>query len=229
MALTEANLQDAVQGLYEGDTSTPAATDEDYLARREIFNAAINRWEEYEGTLWRELWGTLTDAADGTKTTAASTLAYSAPTNFRFPGGYVRLSGDSNTYYRVIPVEKVQALDNVDKKVVYFTGNPQDGYNLNFLDQPEASKTILYEYYKTADTITATTDNLEMADPYFVVYFALARLYKQDNQIGNSTEAFREAESRLQQMKIKNMMQPPFQEHAIDDLDYFGGVLGFGK
>lgn len=228
MASTEETLQDTIQALYEGDTSTPGSTTEEYLARREMINAGINRWEE-ENVDWNELRATLTGAADGDKTTSGSTTQYDCPTNFRKPGGYVRLytTAGQSTYYSVIDPQKVQLFDNTDKKVCYFTGNPQDGYKLNFLDTHDAGQTISYEYYKTADKVTATSTTPEMADPYFIVYFVLARLYKEERP-GLARDYFNEAEARLSQMKVKNMTVAPWQENTIEDRLSTQGIGGFG-
>lgn len=227
--MTESDIQDAIHTMYEGDTDTPTSTDDDYLSRRTLIDAGINRWEQYEGTQWNELRVKLTDAADGDKTTSDGTLVYDCPTNFVFPGGYVRLNiGTTYQYYQVVPYEKIQLYDNNDKKICYFSGNPQDGYDLTFLDDPDGAYTISYEYYKSADTISATTTVPEMSDPYFLVYFVVSRLLQQDNRPQLAREYFTEAEARLQQMKVKNMTTAHWQGNTLMDRDFDQGIGGFG-
>lgn len=228
--MTLNSIQAAIHALYEGDTDTPTSGDDDYTLRTSIVNAGINRWEHEEGVLWNELWVSLDDAVDGTKTTSAATYSYSCPTDFRFPGGYVRLvdSNSQSTYFSVIPVEKAQLYDNENKNICWFTGNPQDGYKVNFLDTQTASQTISYEYYKTADTLSSSTDVPEMVDPYFLVYFAVSRLFELDGQFPSSTKAFQEAEARLSQMKVRNMQSTWYQDARVEDWSTEQGVGGFG-
>lgn len=229
--MTLDQVQQAIHTLYEGDTDVPVFGDDDYTTRTRLSNAAINRWEREDGVLWNELWVKLADAADGTKTTSASTYQYACPTDFAFPGGYVRLftTAGQSTYYSVIEPGKAQLWDNEDRKVCYFTGNPGDGYYVNFLDTHDASLTISYEYYKTADTLSNTTDVAEMADPYFMVYFSVSRLYELDNRISLSQKAFQEAESRLSQMRLRNMQPTWYQDSRVEDNEFEQGVAGFGQ
>jgi len=223
-------IQQAIHTLYEGDTDVPSSSEEDYSVRTRLINAAINRWEKEDGVLWNELWVKLSDAADGDTTTADGTLSYDCPSDFHMPGGYVRLvdANGSSTYYMVYPPHKAQLFDNEDKKVCWFDGNPSSGYDLNFLDDPDGSYTISYEYYKLADSLSSGTDIPEMGDPYFIVYFVLSRLYEIDGQMANATKAFQESESRLAQMKARNMQMGWYQDSRIEDWDLEQGVSGFG-
>lgn len=228
--MTQTQIQAAIHSLYEGDNDTPSEGSDDWNLRQSISNAAINRWEHEDGTFWAELWTKLEDAADGDTTTTAATYTYDCPSDFKNPGGYVRLidSDGGSTYYSVIPVDKVQLYDNQDKNIVYFTGNPSSGYKLNFLDTHDAGLTISYEYYKTADTLSAAASVPEMSDPYFIVYFVISRLYKQDGQTNNYRDAFQEAEARLAQMRTTNMLPAPWQENRVEDFFMEQGMGGFG-
>lgn len=229
--MTLDGIVQAVWTLYEGDTDTPSSGEEDYTLITRLANAAINRWEHEDGVFWSELWVNLTDAADGDKTSADGTLAYDCPTDFLRPGGYVRLvdSNSNSKYFSVIPIEKVQLFDNEDKQICYFTGNPQDGFTLNFLDDPDGTYTIYYEYYKSADTLSATSDIPEMSDPYFIVYFVISRMYELDGQQGSSSKAFQESEARLAQMRTRNFQEPNWQDNRIEDLTTEQGFGGFGR
>ena len=57
--MTEIEIQNMAQALYEQDQDTPDATSEDYLVRRSILNAGIGFWEAYDGTEWASLYTTL--------------------------------------------------------------------------------------------------------------------------------------------------------------------------
>jgi hypothetical protein len=200
--LTEEQIIDVVYALYETDDTGWASTSDEYLAARKYCNVAINRWEHYDNTEWRELWTKLTDAADGDKTTDG-TNQYDCPTNFVRPGSWVRVG---TTFYTVITPEKVAKYANSQDKFCYFSGNSSAGFKLNFNANLSMSTgdTIYYEYYKSATTFTATTSKTEMADPYFIVYFVLARFIKNDGE--DNMEEIRESDEKLEQMRVTNLV-----------------------
>lgn len=206
MALTENNIIDIVYSLYETDDDGWDATSDEYLAARKYCNTAIARWERYDNTVWRELWGTLTDAADGDKTTTASDYSYDCPTNFIRPCSWVRV-GSTPTYYQVLSPDKLAERDLASDKsnFVYFTGNPKDGYDLNFNNNLTLTTgdNVYYEYYKSATTFTATTSTTEMTDPYFIVYYVLARFLKNDGE--DYSEEANQADDLLENMRVANM------------------------
>jgi len=231
--MTESQLQDALNSLYEGDTNTPGSTDEDYLARRELMNAAINVWETYGNTLWNELYYSLADAADGTKTTTSGTSKYSCPTNFLNVNGYLRIvdaAGDS-TYYRQIQPLEAQLYDNQSSTPNYFyiTGNPSAGYSVNIHPTPSTTgSTIRYEYYASATALSATTSVPEMSDQYFPIYYALSRMYHIDGLSGKANETLGIAEGKLIAMKRRNGLLSHYQDNSIKDNAFSQGVEGFG-
>jgi len=228
--MTEAEAQSSLHRLYEGDNQVPSTTDEDYLVRRSYLNDAIRQWEQ-QG-MWRSLIGTLTSASDGTKTTTSGTSTYSAPTDFKRPVGFLRItdSEGSETYYENLPIEKVQLFDNdTTSRFYYITGNDQDGYTINIHGTPTTTGlTINYEYYKHADTLTATTDKFEMSDPYYAIYYALAQLFAGDGQGDRSTLALVEANDKLKVMKRNNMVAGFFQDNYVPDSYFELGGKGFG-
>ncbi len=227
--MTLQEIQESIQVLYEGDTDTPTSGSEDWNLRTELINAAINRWEKEGGVLWNELWVKLSDAADGDKTTAADTTSYDCPSDFKAIGGYVRLTGtDGTTYYKVIPTQDVQLYDNSTTALCYVTGNASNGFDINFISAPAAGLTINYEYYKEADTVSQTTDVLEMSDPYFAIYFTTSQLFSNDGRINEKRDEFVKAEARLRQMVVRNGQNPWWQDNTIKDTDFDQGVGGFG-
>lgn len=207
-ALTEQEIINDVYALYETDTGNWATSDEEYLAARKYANIAVRRHEHYDSTKWRELFVTLDDAADGTKTLTADTYDYACPTNFRSPASWVRTVDPANgavTYWRVIGSEESAKYASSQAKVCWFTGSEKAGFKVNF----NANVTLVtddeidYEYYKTATLFSATGGTTEMADPYFIVYFILARFLKNDGE--DNIEELQEADDRLETMRVNNM------------------------
>ena len=92
-----------LNSLYEADSTVPASTEEDYLVWTDLFNIAINLWENEEGVLWKELFVKLADAATGDKTVTADDYSYAVPTDFKFPAsGYVWVGTAPNaTAFRI--------------------------------------------------------------------------------------------------------------------------------
>lgn len=232
--MTESELQDALNSLYEGDTNTPSPTDEDYLARRELMNAGINVWETYGNTLWNELYYTLADAADGTKTTTAATSNYGCPTNFLNINGYLRIvdAAGNSTYYRQIQPLEAQLYDNQSSTPNYFfiTGNPSAGYSVNIHPIPASTGlTIKYEFYASATLLSDVTSISEISDQYFPVYYALSRMYHIDGLSGKANEALGIAEGKLITMKRRNGLVSHYQDNSVIDNAFSQGVEGFGN
>jgi len=183
IALTETQIIDAIYGLYETDDTGWSASSAEYLTSRIYINAGLQDWAMR--TTWRDLWSTLTSASDGDKTTTAGTWDYDCPTNFNAPNSWVRTtSGETNTFWRIIPTEMIGKYASADDNYCYFTGSKADGYVLNFNPRKTlvTGDTINYEYYKNPTLYTATTIQSEIPDPYYLVYYALARLLKNDGE-----------------------------------------------
>lgn len=229
--MTEQEIQEAIHALYEGDTSTPTESQEDYLVRRIAINTGINRWENYEGTFWKELFVSLDDAADGDKTTISGTSEYNCPSDYVSPVGYVRLAdGDGgSTYYTHKPTQDVQLYDNTTSgNFFYITGNKSTGRKLHLHPTPDATYTIKYDYYKSATSVTSASDIIEMSDPYFLVYFGVSRMYELDGSMDLAQKAFMEAESRLQTMAARNDLLGWWQPNSVPDSFYDLGGSAFG-
>jgi len=208
-ALTEQEIINIVYSLYETDTTNWESTEEEYLAARQFANVAIRRWEFYDNTKWRELYSNLTDSTSSgvVKTLTAGTYEYTAPDEFRSPSSWVRtLDGSNNpTFWKVIGAEKSADYANSTAKVCWFSGNDADGFVLNFNPKVTLTTdhTINYEFYKAASLFSTTTSTTEVPDPYFIVYFILARFLKNDGE-GN-IEELQEADDRLETMRVANM------------------------
>lgn len=229
MALTENNIIDIIYSLYETDNEGWDTTSSEYLSVRNFCNAAIKKWETFDNTTWRELWGTLSGAADGDKTITAGTYNYDCPTNFLRPSSWVRTTdaNDANTTWKVVSPEELARYTNSQDNFCYFTGNPKDSYQIHFNPNVTLTTgdTINYEYYKTATTFTTTTSVTEVPDPYFLVYYSLARLLKNDGE--DYSQEDNQWHELLENMRVANMtgyfdISDPLK-HSIT-IDY-----GFGE
>jgi hypothetical protein len=200
--LSENDIIHIVYAMKEGDDDGWETASDEYLAARRYCNVAINIWEFYESTIWRELWSTLTAAADGTKTTTAGTYSYACPTNFVRAGSWVRINGE---LFSIVVPERVASLTESDSNFVYFTGSIKDGFSLKINPRLtlKTGNVIEYEYYKTATKFTTTTSTTELSDPYFIVYFVLARFLKNDGEdFGDERDMY---ENKLELMQTTNI------------------------
>ena len=221
--LDEQTILRIVYSLTEGDADGWETTSDEYLAARIYANAAIVKWEFYDNTVWRELWTTLTDASDGTKTLTAGTYAYDCPTDMRRPGSFIRTGG--TTFWDLIKVENLAKYADTNGKFCWFTGSVKAGFKLNFNPNEvlATGNLIEYEYYKQATTFTAITSTSEVPDPYFIVYYVLARIVKNDGE--DNTEELQEADDRLETMRVANMSGYFDVENTIEETR----GEGFGK
>lgn len=226
MAYIATSLNDYISylnTLFNSSSTAPTAGEEDFTVWTSLANIAISMWEHEEGILWNELYAKLADAVDGDKTTAAGDYSYACPTNFRFPvcGTVWVGTGTNKTPFTVIKAEELQLYQNDTGNWCYFLmdGSPTLEFNPNLTIN--GGDTINYEYYKKATKLASGTDNFEMADPMFAVYFALAELKKEE---GNSGE-LQIATQKLEAMKTRNLMPSWYQnDQLINKTD-----VGFGN
>jgi len=206
---------DYLNVLFETDSSSPTSGEEDYTVWTDLANIAINLWENEEGVLWDELFVDVQAtgsevAAD--KVTTASTYEYVLPTDFKFPAsGYVWLgSGDNKTAYQVIKPQDVQLLENDGSRWCYFDFNSKKlCFNPNL--QFNGGENINYRYYKFATKLSSGSDEFEMSDPMFAVYYALSELKKDEGD----TSAGVIATQKLEAMKTMNMSGAWYQDDSF--------------
>jgi hypothetical protein len=200
--------------LYRGDSDVPATTDDEWTIFIRLANSSIARWDRVEDALWDELWSTLQVAADGTKVVATATSSYVAPTNFRFPGGNIRIySGTSQEMW--IPLIEPEELENHQNgTVAWFTGSGvTKTLNLRIAGTAPTVDyngwNIDYQYYKAPTALTTAdtgTTVLEMSDPYFVVHDTLANRLRTSRNWPAYQTAKRDAEEALSNMQLRNNM-----------------------
>jgi len=167
----------------------------------------------------------LSDASDGDKTASDTISTYDCPSDFLELNSYVKI-GSNN--YEPISVKDKRRREISDPKGYwcYISGSEKNGFKLNVNSEISltAGDTISYDYYKTVSLFANTTDTSEMKDPYFLVYFVLSRLYKNDGE--SYQDEFTKAEARLEQMAVDNMtgyqgVPDNIQETPIE-IDGFG-------
>lgn len=221
--MTEQEVFNQVYSMYSGDVDYWDSTSDEYALLRDYATAGIDRWRYYERTDWKELFTKLADASTGLKVVAGFTA--SCPDNFVRNTGFVFIGGKKFT-----PVSPAKASTLVGSDSTFnfcwFTGNVKDGFTLNINPGAQISNgdTIDYPYYRTPTYYAAITDVTEMSDPFFLVYFILSRLYKNDGE--GFADEFNKAESILEQMRTDNMAGV---EEVADDIEWASDEQdGFG-
>lgn len=226
MTLLEA--QELIHSLYEGDSDNPTSTgDDDWVLRARYAKQAVLRWQNDEdGTLWRELYINLSDAATGDKTVTSPIVAAQqcdAPDDFVFLNGYVRIG--TEFFEQILPEQAQSVTLTPERHVVWVTGNASVGFTINFYGLSDAmvGQTIEYEYYKTADIPSQSSDEFEMSNPLYVVNSVVADLFSGDGDTNRSGKHFTIAEQLYSGMKLKNMQLGALQSNQIP-----GSGIGFG-
>lgn len=116
----------AYYALFRADSDTPASTDGEYLVGLQLANEAINYHGDYEGTYWNELFDTNRVDGSGTQTLTSGTTIYSAPTNFREAGGFIKVidsNGNEVTRYPLLNPQEAQFQD-AQSQYAFFTSSP---------------------------------------------------------------------------------------------------------
>ena len=201
---------DKLNALYNISSTAPTSGEEDYAVWTDLLNIAINIWEFEDGQKWRELFQELADAADG-DTTTDGTTSYTLPTDFREPNSaYVWTGSNTNKIpYKVIDIKDKQLYENDSAgRWCYFTTTTLE-FNPNLT--MTTGDTISYNYYKKATALTTGTDEFEMSDPMFAVYYALAELKKEEGDV----TALTIATQKLQFMQTMNMSHADNQDSDL--------------
>ena len=200
-------------GLYRAEADTPASTDDEYTVALMLSREAITRWSNYDGTYWKELFTTLqssTQVLPALVTTVSTGVStYTAPTDMREAGGFVKLldaNGNTVQSYPIIEVEQAQFKGD-SSTYCYFTGDPNNGFVLHLNPAPGASLNGLaidYVYYKKPTYFTTGTDVTEMADPMFIVHRMLANRFRVSRNPYYSSAKI-DAEDCLRTMQADNI------------------------
>lgn len=195
-------------GLYRGEATTPASTDDEYTIAMRFANEAVNRWSNYDATYWKELFTTLIAADDGDKTIVTADKEYECPSNMREAGGMVKIIDTDGTVLRNLRIMEPQDVQfqNEVGDFCYFTGDPSSGFTLHLNKAPDSTlngKEINYIYYKKPTLFTAGTDLTECPDSYYIVHRMLAQRFRASRN-PYYTSALRDAEDALKTMQADN-------------------------
>lgn len=222
-------LQDRINTLVSNDSDTPDTDDEEWDTRLNLIYQAIGIWEDQD-VLWNELWKTYTH---GSTLSGTTTYALSSLTDFRFIGGYLRLTLSGVTSY--VPIIKPsQARSYIDAgiKAAYITGNDNAGYTLNLTWTPTSGDgtygaTAAFDYYKRALKPTATTDEVEMSSPGFIIFWVAAQKSLLESQNNKYSVFDGQATEILDNMRTMNDLLPDYQDNTVENTDALNGaVLG---
>lgn len=195
--------------LYRGQASKiPVFGDREYTTGIILGNAAIKKWERADGILWKELYKTLADDAVAVKVVDGVTTAYVAPTDMMNPPGWVSINGSQ---YTVIPTQDISVYTGEQSRVVWFTGDAQNGFTMHMpagVASANDTYTIDYPYYKKATQLPVATTPAaiipEMSDPTFMIQDMLASRAQQARNGFVFKAAKAESTAALANMKIKN-------------------------
>lgn len=202
------DIFEAYYALYRAEEDTPASSDAEYTIALRLANEAINRWENYDGVKWQPLYSTHQTENTGTQTISTGVKTYTAATNMRSAGGFVRVNdadGNMVQRYPIIEPQEAQFRDD-NSNYAYFTGNPNNGFTLHINPAPPASLNGLdidYVLYKKATRFTTGTDKTQVPDLYYIVHRMLANRFRISRNPYYNT-ALRDAENALRQMKMDN-------------------------
>lgn len=225
--MTLETLLKQIHILVEGDTDYPTSGD-DYDRRIARVSDAIDIYDSEGNVVWRELFVSLADASDGDKTLVNGQTEYDAPSDFRWPVGYLRVyNGSAYNYYELVDAKNIQLYSNdTSTKIWWITGNKSTGYKIHISPTPGSSedgKTIKYEYYKEPTKPTSDSDVIEMSMPSFIKYWvAAAEVRDEDPALASRYEQI--AINILESMKLKNDAPAPWQSSALED-----NYNGFGE
>lgn len=225
------DLMDRINTLVSNDSDTPTSSEDadEWQARLNLIYQAIGVWEDQD-VLWNELWKTYTH---GSTLSGTTTYALSSLTDFRFAGGYLRLTLNGVTSY--VPfIKPHQARTYIDagKQAAYITGDDNEGYTLNLTWTPTAGDgtfgaTVAMDYYKRATIPTATTDEVEMSSPGFIIFWVAAQKALLEGQRNKYSVYDAQAVEVLDNMRTMNDLLPDYQDNTVENTDALhGAVLG---
>lgn len=225
---TISDIQDSINTLVSNDNDTPTEGDDEWITRLNLIWVAIRNWGTSKDILWHELWATYTLVASlsGTTTYAMATL-----TNYRFAGGYLRLTLSGATSY--VPFIKAsQARQYIDSgaKAAYITGSQSDGFTLNLTWTPTAGDgtfgaNAAFDYYGFPSKPTAGTDKVQMSDANYIVYWVAGQKSLLESQRNKYSVYDAEATESMDNMVIMNDLLPDYQNNQVENTDALNGAI----
>lgn len=223
------SIQDLINTLVSNDAETPTTDDEEWDTRLNLINLAIANWGMTQDILWDQLWKTYTHGStiDGNTT---YTLSF---TDYRYRGrnklAYFTLDGVERDVDFITPDMSDSYQDN-GQKAVYITGNENDGYTLNLTWTPVDGDgyygaTLSFEYYKYPFMPASTSDNVEMPNSNYIVFWVAAQKSLLESQNNKYAVFDSQAQEALDNMIAMNGPTGAQQIENTDAVEY-GAVLG---
>lgn len=226
------DLMDAINTLVSNDSDTPTADEDadEWNTRLNLIYMAIRIWGTTQDVLWAELWATHTH---GAVISAVSTYSLTGLTDYRFAGGFLRLTlNGATTYVPFIKASQAQAYRNANKHAAYITGSNQAGWTLNLTWLPASGDgtfgaTIAFDYYKYPFKPTEVGHKVEMSDPNFIVFWVAAQKALLESQNNKYSVFDGQATESLDNMRVMNDLLPDYQNNTVENTDALNGaVLG---
>lgn len=175
--LTLLDIQHEIHTLFSNGIDYPATDEEDYQLRTSLINGYIRVWQNAAGINWAALYDVKADQV----IVATGNQQWPTSSTFKRLGGKVKLLLGTQTFK--VPVYSQDRLDDDELDGVatyaYISGRP-GAYFLNLVGVPQSwvGATIRYRYYRFATSLSATTDIPDLADPNYLIFSVVARLYQ---------------------------------------------------
>lgn len=230
---TPMTLQDILDEIYvnvDDDPTSSTTVDDEQTARIRLCNSAIRAWERQD-VYWRELWTLYTHSST---LSGATTYSISA-TDFLQPGSLLYLTDSDGNVSFIDMISPEQALKYVETtgRAAFITGNPSSGWTLNLTWTPSSGdgtygSTPSFYYYKSAKTLSATTDKPEMLDPNFIVWYVTAQKHLFNGRTDMAQDALAQAQECMDNMRVKNELMVNYADNSIEDVELVRNNDSFG-
>lgn len=214
-------IADCLKSIYkrfEKSADDPDITGEDYTIRMEYCNSAIDKWENESGIEWKELFGTLSQTLSNgvyNNNTGAGTLE-----NFKRPAGSLYIGTDRYQYVRPERIEK--EVDMFPTKKIYTVTGSRGQFSINVYPVVDGAFTLNYRKYATKYSTGTETEEIQMADPEFVIYDVLTALYLEDDNNTQASVCGQIATAKMDSMRLANETDPFNNNNNFPDDDFTG-------
>jgi hypothetical protein len=225
------DIQDEIHTLTTGDDVTPDPTDDQWISRLRYINLAIRIWLSQD-VEWKELSGTYSGSV-----IAANTTVYDLGNadSFNVLNSLIQLKDATGnlTFIDVIKPEDRIKYPNNTGQYAYVTGNAADGYSLVIGWVPKTGDnligtTIQFDYQKTANRLSKTTDKPIMRDPSYISFWSAAQELQFNGSTNLAQTYLDQADDAMRLMKIRNEMAPAYASNALVDVEVTRNNDAFG-
>lgn len=189
MAIDVTEIQNRIASIVDQSSTAPTVDGDDWTLRLAYINLA--QQEAFELYDWQFLYKEYNMQVS----TATGNTSISMPSDYRKLASYPRVNGYQ--YVEGRPQERFKYVTS--DKVVYFLGNPDDGYTMVVNGALASGTSITVPYYAGANSLVTTTDVSMIPDSNYLVYRSVALLWeaREDDKF---PEAKANAEKILQRM-----------------------------